>query len=215
MAWHEASEFGLYFFSVKKQAAGGLLIARSSSLWACWQAFSWKYMLFLPAPSLSFALFASSFILCMLLFELRFGSVHCLLWALCLGGSTWNLLPWHGCADSTSAHVLTEPHCPGGHCRQFCMVWSLRCLLVLSKMSVLVSSGYHVCACSVVSDSFVTPWTVAHQAPLSTGFPRQEYSSGLPFFLPGDLPNPGIEPVSPTSPSGYYNNSKKNHRWVT
>jgi len=56
----------------------------------------------------------------------------------------------------------------------------------------------------------MTPWTVAHQAPLSTGFPRQEYWSGLPFLLPGDLPNPGIKPASPTSPSGYYNNSKKN-----
>ena len=44
---------------------------------------------------------------------------------------------------------------------------------------------------------FVTPWTVANQAPLSMGFPRQEYSSGLPFPPPGDLPDPGIEPVSP------------------
>ena len=44
---------------------------------------------------------------------------------------------------------------------------------------------------------FVTPWTVAHQAPLSMGFSRQEYWSGLPFPSPGDLPNPGIEPRSP------------------
>ena len=40
---------------------------------------------------------------------------------------------------------------------------------------------------------FVTPWTVAHQAPLSVGFPRQEYWSGLPFPSPGDLPHPGTE----------------------
>ena len=40
---------------------------------------------------------------------------------------------------------------------------------------------------------FVTPWTVASQAPLSMGFSRQEYWSGLPFPSPGDLPNPGIE----------------------
>ena len=41
----------------------------------------------------------------------------------------------------------------------------------------------HVCVfnCSVVSDSFVTPWTVTHQAPLSMGFPREEYCSGLPL----------------------------------
>ena len=44
---------------------------------------------------------------------------------------------------------------------------------------------------------FVTPWTVAHQAPLSMGFPRQELWSGLPFPPPGDLPDPGIEFKSP------------------
>ena len=49
---------------------------------------------------------------------------------------------------------------------------------------------------SAVSD-FVTPWTVAHQAPLSMGLLRQEYSSGLPFPSPGYLPNTGIEPRCP------------------
>ena len=44
---------------------------------------------------------------------------------------------------------------------------------------------------------FATPWTVARQAPLSIGFSRQEYWSGLPFPSPGDLPKPGIEPRSP------------------
>ena len=44
---------------------------------------------------------------------------------------------------------------------------------------------------------FASPWTVACQAPLSMGFSRQEYWSGLPFPSPGDLPNPGIEPGSP------------------
>ena len=43
----------------------------------------------------------------------------------------------------------------------------------------------------------VNPWTVARQAPLSMGFSRQEYWSGLPFPSPGDLPLPGIKPVSP------------------
>ena len=46
---------------------------------------------------------------------------------------------------------------------------------------------------------FATPWTVAYQAPLPMGFSRQGYWSGLPFPSPGDLPNPGIEPGSPTS----------------
>ena len=44
---------------------------------------------------------------------------------------------------------------------------------------------------------FVTPWTVAHQAPPSMEFSRQEYWSGLPFPSPGDLPDPGIDPKSP------------------
>ena len=44
---------------------------------------------------------------------------------------------------------------------------------------------------------FATSWTVAHQAPLSMGFSRQEYWSGLPFPSPGDLHDPGIEPTSP------------------
>ena len=47
---------------------------------------------------------------------------------------------------------------------------------------------------------FVTPWTVARQAPLSMGFPRPEYWSGLPYPLPGDLSHPGIKPTSPPSP---------------
>ena len=45
--------------------------------------------------------------------------------------------------------------------------------------------------------TFATPWTIALEAPLSVGFSRQEYWSGLPFPSPGDLPNPGIEPASP------------------
>ena len=51
----------------------------------------------------------------------------------------------------------------------------------------------------------MTLWTVAHQAPLSMGFPRQEYHRGLPCPPLGDLPDPGIEPVSPaftTEPPG-------------
>ena len=48
---------------------------------------------------------------------------------------------------------------------------------------------------------FVTPWTVAHQAPLSVGFSRQEYCSGLSCPPLGNLPNPGIEPMSLASPA--------------
>ena len=50
---------------------------------------------------------------------------------------------------------------------------------------------------------FVIPWTVAHQAPLSVEFFKQEYQAGLPFPPPGDLPDPGIEPWSPTLQTDY------------
>jgi len=52
--------------------------------------------------------------------------------------------------------------------------------------------------------TFVTPWTVALPAPLSMGFPRQEYWSGLPFPSPGDLPEPGIEAVSLALAGGFF-----------
>ena len=51
----------------------------------------------------------------------------------------------------------------------------------------------------MLSSVHATPWTVARQAPLSMGFSRQEYCSGLPFSPPGDLPDKGVEPVFPAS----------------
>ena len=63
-----------------------------------------------------------------------------------------------------------------------------------------------VCVCSIVPDS-ATPWTVALQAPLSVGFSRQVYWSGLPFPTSGHLPDPGIEPsslVSPVMAGGFF-----------
>ena len=62
--------------------------------------------------------------------------------------------------------------------------------------------NHYGCATCVLSClTFATPWTVVHQAPLSMGFPRQEYWSRLPFPSPGDHPYPGIEPMSPVSPA--------------
>jgi len=52
-------------------------------------------------------------------------------------------------------------------------------------------------------------WTVAHQAPLPMGFPRQEYWSGLPFPFPGDLPEPEIESVSPTLAGRFFTTEPK------
>ena len=54
---------------------------------------------------------------------------------------------------------------------------------------------------SVVTDSFVTPWTIALQAPLSMRFSNEAYWSGLLFPPPGDPPDPGIEPMSLTFPA--------------
>ena len=53
----------------------------------------------------------------------------------------------------------------------------------------------------------MTLWTVAHQAPLSMGFSRQEYWSGLPCPSPGDLPNAGFKPTSPAMADGFFTTS--------
>jgi len=59
---------------------------------------------------------------------------------------------------------------------------------------VCVCVFVHILSCVCL---FVTPWTVARQAPLPMGFSRQEYSSGKPFPPPGDLVDSGMEPGSP------------------
>ena len=59
----------------------------------------------------------------------------------------------------------------------------------------------------LVAKSYLTlcdPWNIAPQAPLSMGFPRQEFWSGLPFSSPRDLPNPGIEPATPILACGFF-----------
>ena len=56
--------------------------------------------------------------------------------------------------------------------------------------------GFALNACPVMSNSFETLWTVTQQAPLSMGFPRQEYWNGLSYPPPENFPDPGIEPMS-------------------
>ena len=68
---------------------------------------------------------------------------------------------------------------------------NIEMLMLVECLKVKVKSLSHV-------QFFATPWTVGHQAPLSMGFPRQEYWNGLPFPSPGDLPDPGIKPRSPS-----------------
>ena len=86
------------------------------------------------------------------------------------------------------------------------LVWGLR-----SRVCVCVCMCVCACACARVLSCiqlFVTLWTVACQALLSTEFSRQEYWSGLPFPSPEDLPNPGIQPRLPVSPTLAANSSR-------
>ena len=70
-------------------------------------------------------------------------------------------------------------------------------MYTFSQYRVLVQKIMLLFSRSVVSYSFVTPWTSACQAPLSREFHRQEYWNGLPYPSPGDRPDPGIKPGSP------------------
>ena len=89
------------------------------------------------------------------------------------------------CQHSDFTGGLTRKGCPPGHLLRW-----------LPNHEAKVKSLSHV-------RLFVTPWTVAHQAPLSMGFSRQDYWSGLPFPSPGDLPDPGVEPGSPALQAFY------------
>ena len=73
--------------------------------------------------------------------------------------------------------------------------------LMRSWTSGLMSSWVHACCCVWL---FITLWTVTHQVPLSMGFPRQEYWSGLPLPSPGDLPDPGTEHMSLALAGGFF-----------
>ena len=67
-------------------------------------------------------------------------------------------------------------------------------IIFIGKSTSRDNAHAHLLSCIYF---FATPWTAARQAPQSVGFPRQEYRSGLPFPSPGNLPNPGIKPMSP------------------
>ena len=94
-------------------------------------------------------------------------------------------------AGTEQSGVCSFPPPPGVTTTEF--VFLVLFFIVLS-LNILL----HACMPSRFSRFllFMTQWTVAHQAPLSMGFSRWEYWSGLPFPPPGDLPLPGIEPAS-------------------
>ena len=103
----------------------------------------------------------------------------------CSKGSSWPRdQTWVSCTAGDSDTALTDS-------------------LQSEPLGKQVSAGVHACMLSCFScvQLFATLWTIAHQAPLSLGFSRQECWNGLPFPSPGDLPNPGIKPTSLMSPA--------------
>ena len=105
--------------------------------------------------------------------------------------------PWvivHVTCPSSAIHTSTTHVCvsPSGHFRSR-LAWPLTPVLFVLGSRLPDKHLLSLFSRSVVSDSFVTPWTVSRQAPPSMGFSKQEYCSGLPFPSPGDLPDPGVE----------------------
>ena len=99
----------------------------------------------------------------------------------------------------------------------YVLVW-LRKGRVLAFRFCLLCSRHVGGGCAFVTKwclTLGTPWTAAHQAPLSMGFPRQEYCGGLLFLSPGDLPNPGIKPTSPALASGFLTTEPPGNLWST
>jgi len=68
-------------------------------------------------------------------------------------------------------------------------------------LGLFIAFGGGGCLAATLCLTLVTPWTIAHQAPLSMGFSRQEYWRGLPFLSPGDLSHAGLEPRSSALPA--------------
>ena len=115
----------------------------------------------------------------------------------------------HGVASVSSQMVITVP--PGSDAGRSSWVHTGATLSTIGmghlEHLITVCCGIiTVCCCCLVTKlclclTVCDPWIVDHQAPLSKGFPRQEYWSGLSFPSPGDLPHPGIKPAFPVSPA--------------
>ena len=88
----------------------------------------------------------------------------------------------------------------------------------LGQRSWIHTLKFKLCMCSIASvQLFAMQWTVAHQAPLSMEFSKQEYWSRLPCSSPRDIPDPGIEPASLTSPAlaGRFFTTSTEHRYYS
>ena len=116
----------------------------------------------------------------------------------------------HTCFLIIKNQLCLHPHRGQTSMEVQSLAWSFHQLLWPGPMDPTSAHGVFslvelcvcVCVCVLSGVQFsVIPWTVAHQAPLSMGFPRQEYWSGLPCPPPGDLLDPGIKSMSPKSPA--------------
>ena len=116
----------------------------------------------------------------------------------------------HGAAVScpvagTLVHSEEAPYRAG--VIRMCQCMSINSTKAPKKKERSFTELMSVCMCvHSLSHSrlFATAWTVARQAPLSKGFPRQEYWSGLSFLYPKDLPYPGTKPMSPALAGGFF-----------
>ena len=131
-------------------------------------------------------------------------SLHRRLWPTHMpAGTTSNLQrPLLRCHSSTSWSPLSSCSPPWSGLQSkpsSGMCWNVWCFLLDYRNTTCSCWDWfrHFCCVQL----FATPQTVAQQAPLTTGFTGQEYWSGLPCFPPGNLPDPGIEPASLTSPA--------------
>ena len=124
---------------------------------------------------------------------------------------SWAVMPqclctWCSCNFPLPAEMLPNlKSLPFHQClpflaQQLCLT---NIILFLSTCHTLSSIIGWLFSHLIVSHSFVTLWTIAHQAPLSMKFPRQEYQSKLPFPSPRDIPNVEIKPTSPTLAGGF------------
>ena len=135
----------------------------------------WNSSTGIPSPPL--ALFVVMFLSAHLAFHSR------------MSGSRWVITPlWLSGSWRSLANHFTALRTPWINHLYYLSKWTIPLYQESESESEVTQS------CPTLWD----PWTVAHQTPLSMGFSRQEYWSGLPFPSPGDLPDPGIEPRSPT-----------------
>ena len=111
-------------------------------------------------------------------------------------GTTGLCDPAHPCSHALGAQLPASPSIASAFAFDGAVVGT-----PLQRPLRNLSDTMRVCLLLSRVQLFATPWTVARQAPLSMGFSRQEYWSGLPFPPPGDLPDPEMTPAFPVTPA--------------